>query len=131
MRHRFISVLLCFLCAFLAGCTHAQENHTDFTHPVTKGNVVKEQDTVYHWAQPSVFEDMVPVITEKTDRTAFLRNMLYRRQGTTPLTAFPVILSSKRKIFSTVRIISRRMERRIRYARPRRAERILSRSATI
>ena len=121
MRHRFISVLLCFLCAFLAGCTHAQENHTDFTHPVTKGNVVKEQDTVYHWAQPSVFEDMVPVITEKTDR----------RQGTTPLTAFPVILSSKRKIFSTVRIISRRMERRIRYARPRRAERILSRSATI
>ena len=112
MRHRFISVLLCFLCAFLAGCTHAQENHTDFTHPVTKGNVVKEQDTVYHWAQPSVFEDMVPVITEKTDRDSFFTEYALPEAG-------------------TVRIISRRMERRIRYARPRRAERILSRSATI
>ena len=71
MRHRLISVLLCFLCAFLAGCTHTKENRTDFTHPVTEDNVVKEPDTVYHWAQPSVFEDMAPVITEKTDRDSF------------------------------------------------------------
>lgn len=71
MRHRLISVLLCFLCAFLIGCTHTKENRTDFTHPVTDDNVVKEPDTVYHWAQPSVFEDMDPVITQKTDRDSF------------------------------------------------------------
>lgn len=65
MRHRLISVLLCFLCAFLIGCTHTKESRTDFTHPFTDDNVVKEPDTVYHWAQPSVFEDMDPVITQK------------------------------------------------------------------
>lgn len=68
MRHRFVyALLLCIFCIGYAitGCTYTEEERTDFTHTVTEDNVVKEPDTVYHWAQPSIFEDMAPVITQK------------------------------------------------------------------
>lgn len=74
MRHRFVyALLLCIFCIGYAitSCTHTEEERTDFTHTVTEDNVVKEPDTVYHWAQPSVFEDMAPVITQKTDPDSF------------------------------------------------------------
>lgn len=69
---RKLIILIYILCVVITGCDNAHNEQNDFTHVMINDDVDKEPNNVYHWAHPSVFEDIPPIITEKTDNDSFM-----------------------------------------------------------
>jgi len=67
-----VVLVICIIGIFCCGCDKTPIESTDFTHAVIEEDIEKEPNNVYHWAHPSVFEDIPPIITETTDNDSFL-----------------------------------------------------------
>lgn len=68
-------ILICILNMLCVGCTQNTVSHDfaiDSTKRVLESDVEKEPDNIYHWAIPSVFEDIQPIISEQTDNDSFM-----------------------------------------------------------